>query len=100
MTIELIKSEFRAWLETKHSYETVGQAGTSTDCPIATYLYERTGKRHDMHQDHYKGSLEDKINYTPLWVYSFIHLVDEDYDANDCEVTAKQAIHLLSKLQS
>lgn len=80
--MKLIKTEFKAWLETKKPDDIVGKTRSACSCPLAKYLREQTGKVWFVGGSHYNYAgdyyrVDAESHTLPIWAESFMDKVDE-----------------------
>lgn len=88
---KITRSEFEQWLSSKTQDEIVGITAHPSGCPVANYLYEKTGIKYSVAPSVVLG----EINYepTPSWMEKFIRMIDANPSGK--EVTAAQCLQLL-----
>lgn len=92
----LTRAEFRAWLASLPENTWVGARTAAQRCPVANFLFNRTGKVFFVGRAAYKTSGGD-IWALPKWTRVFISKVDRS--GNPANVYAGEALYLLDQIQ-
>lgn len=103
---------FSQWLTSQDADAVVGEAGRATCCPVANYLFVKTGGVRTVHvlEDdemlNFGATLDEPAIYmpAPIWVQSFAGHIDgsraDTGDYRDYRVTAAQALKALNAVRA
>lgn len=90
----LFKEAFTDWLKSKEPTAIVGMTVGAYACPLATYLYEKTGTEYAVCQSFYVATKTNDRIEMPEWGAEFIARVDTLLPLRD-DVTASQALECI-----
>ena len=95
--MELVKTQFQEWLESKEPDCRVGVAKMDNICPIAMYLKAYTGISYDIGARMYRKTGKEAGERLPKWVQEFVMRADSY--GRMTPVTARSALDILSRCE-